>query len=150
MRHFEIHWPVALLLAALSPLLPGGCDRQESTAAAGGGASHAPAQVRLGYFGNVTHAQAALGVASGDFEKAVAPAKFSTKVFNAGPSLIEALFSNNIDIGYVGPGPALNAHQTSRGEGIRVIAGAAANGVLIVARKDSGISSLKDLAGRKI
>src|SRR5688572_13458963 len=109
-----------------------------------------PTEVRLGYFGNVTHAQAVLGVASGDFTDAVAPAKFSTKVFNAGPSLIEALFSNNIDIGYVGPGPALSAHEKSRGEGIRVIAGAAANGVLIVARKDARIASLKDLAGKRI
>jgi NitT/TauT family transport system substrate-binding protein len=138
-------------LFALALLAVSGCDEKgsSSSAAAPGGVAP-PAEVRLGYFGNVTHAQAALGVASGDFEEAVAPAKFSTKVFNAGPSLIEALFSNNIDIGYVGPGPALNAHQTSHGEGIRVIAGAAANGVLIVARKDSGITSLKDLAGKRI
>ncbi|MEA2707983.1 MAG: sulfonate transport system substrate-binding protein [Phycisphaerales bacterium] len=140
-------------LFALSLLVAGvcGCDRSESSGDAGGGpASPPPAEVRLGYFGNVTHAQAALGVASGDFANAVAPSKFSTKVFNAGPSLIEALFSNNIDIGYVGPGPTLSAHQKSRGEGIRVVAGAAANGVLIVARKGSGITTLSDLAGKKI
>src|SRR3954469_12873828 len=83
-------------------------------------------EIRLGYFGNVTHAQAVLGASSGDFASAVAPAKFSTKIFNAGPSLIEALLPNNIDIGYVGPGPALSAHEKSHGQGIRVVAGAAA------------------------
>jgi NitT/TauT family transport system substrate-binding protein len=74
----------------------------------------------------------------------------STKLFNAGPSLVEALLAGEIDIGYVGPGPALNAQLRTRGRGIRVIAGAAANGVLIVARKGSGISSLSDLRGRKL
>jgi NitT/TauT family transport system substrate-binding protein len=129
---------MTVALAALA--LAGGCDSGDAP----------PAEVRLGYFGNVTHAQAVLGVASGDFEKAVEPAKFSTKAFNAGPSLIEALFAGQIDIGYLGPGPALSAHERSKGEGIRVIAGAAANGVLIVARKDSGITSLEDLAGKRV
>ena len=116
----------------------------------GGRAAKPVTEVRLGYFANLSHAQAVLGAASGEFEKAVAPATFKTKVFNAGPSLIEALFAGEIDIGYVGPGPALAANARSRGQGIRVIAGAAANGVVIVARKDSGIHTLADLAGRRI
>src|SRR3954470_12832969 len=126
---------LALLTAAL------GCDKDKGSSSN----SSAP-QVRLGYFANVTHAQAVLGVSSGDYERAIAPAKLSTKVFNAGPSLIEALFAGEIDIGYVGPGPAINAHAKSKGSGIRVIAGAAANGVLIVARKDAGIDSISQLA----
>jgi len=98
----------------------------------------------------VNHAQAVLGGENGDYAKAVAPATLSTKVFNAGPSLIEALLAGEIDVGYVGPGPALNAHVRSRGASIRVIAGAAANGVLIVARPDTGIQSLSDLKGKRI
>src|SRR5207302_5076575 len=73
-------------------------------------------EVRIGYFGNLTHAQAVLGVSSGDFAAAVQPAKLKTKVFHAGPSLIEALNAGEIDIGYVGPGPALNAHVKGRGK----------------------------------
>jgi NitT/TauT family transport system substrate-binding protein len=114
------------------------------------GSSEPTAAIRVGYLANLSHAQAVLGVASGDFERAVAPAKLEAKVFNAGPSLIEALFAGAIDIGYVGPGPALSAHEKSGGKGIRVVAGAAANGVVVVARKGSGIRSLADLAGKRV
>jgi len=108
------------------------------------------ANVRIGYFANLSHAQAVLGVSSGEFAAAVAPAKLTTKVFNAGPTLIEALFAGEIDLGYVGPGPALAAHARSKGDGVRVVAGAAANGVVVVVRKDSGIKTLADLVGRRV
>src|SRR4051812_16189184 len=104
---------IAAVILLCVALLLGGCERT-------GNADTHP-RVRIGYFANVTHAQAVLGVASGEFASASAPAEVSTKVFNAGPSLIEALFAGEIDIGYVGPGPALSAHAKSRGEGIRVI-----------------------------
>jgi NitT/TauT family transport system substrate-binding protein len=125
-----------------------GCNKGKDGAT--GGAEAPPAEVRVGYFANLTHAPAVLGVSSGDFERAVAPSKFSTKVFNAGPSLIEALFAEEIDVGYVGPGPALTAFDKSHGKGIVVVSGAAANGVVIVARSGSGINTLQDLAGHKI
>jgi NitT/TauT family transport system substrate-binding protein len=115
-----------------------------------GKSNDGPRPVTIGYFANLSHAQAVLGVASGDFEREIAPAKLETKIFNAGPSLIEALFAGAIDIGYVGPGPVLSAHARSGGKGIRVVAGAAANGVVIVARKGSGIHSLADLAGKRV
>ena len=143
---------VAILIIGLAAALAAGCDNSASTGgvASTAGAGTGPAEVRIGYFANLTHAQAVLGVASKEFENAVAPSKVSTKVFNAGPSLIEALFAGEIDVGYVGPGPALNAHAKSRGRGIRVVAGAASNGVLIVARKDSGIAALADLKGKRV
>lgn len=106
--------------------------------------------VRIGYFANLTHAQAILGVASGEFAKAIAPAQLDTKVFNAGPSLMEALLAGEIDVGYVGPGPALNAYTRTRGQGVRIVAGAAANGVVIVARDGSSIRKMEDLKGKRI
>src|SRR4051794_3846805 len=125
-----------------------GCGKTES--AGSGGPASAPPEVRIGYFANLTHAQAVLGVSSGEFESAIKPSKLTTRVFNAGPSLIEALFGGEVDIGYVGPGPALSGFSKSHGEAIRVIAGAAANGVIIVAGKDSGINTLADLKGKKL
>lgn len=109
-----------------------------------------PQRVRIGYFANLTHAQAVLGVATGDYAAAVAPAVLDPKVFNAGPSLVEALLAGEIDIAYIGPGPALNAHARSRGQGVRVIAGAANNGVVIVAGKDAGVTSLDQLRGKRL
>src|SRR5258708_6312600 len=112
-RSFILAIPLALLALLI------GCDRQGSSNQAASKPARGPstvaaapaplAEVRSGYFPNFTHAQAVLGVASGEFQQAVGSTKVSTKVFNAGPSLIEALFGNQIDIGYVGPGPALNA-----------------------------------------
>jgi NitT/TauT family transport system substrate-binding protein len=142
----------ALLIALIATtIFVNGCDSKNSSST-----TTAPAQVaavtevRLGYFPNLTHGQALLGVSSGDFANAVAPATFKDVQFNAGPNLIEALFARQIDIGYVGPGPVISAWARSHGKDIRVISGAAANGVVIVARKDSGIHTLADLVGKKI
>src|SRR5687767_253827 len=103
---------------ALSLALSVGCDRDKGNTSATGGSGP---KVRLGYFANVTHAQAVLGVSSGDYQRAIAPAQLQTRVFNAGPALIEALVAGEIDIGYVGPTPALNAHAKSRGTAIRIV-----------------------------
>jgi NitT/TauT family transport system substrate-binding protein len=134
----------ALLLVVGAVAAVGGCKKDQPAA------GMPPSEVRLGYFPNVTHAQAVLGVASGEFQQAIGSSKLSTKTFNAGPSLVEALFANEIDIGYIGPSPVLNGFSRSKGRGLRVVAGGAANGVLVVARKDSGIKRLEDLKGRKV
>src|SRR5579871_5394763 len=138
----SLHILSALLVALLAPAC-----RKAGTASFVGAP---PAEVKLGYFANLTHAQAVLGVSSGEFVSAIAPSKLTTKVFNAGPSLIEALLAGEVDVAYVGPGPALNAQSRTHGQGIRVIAGAAANGVVIVAREGSEIKTLEDLKGKKL
>jgi NitT/TauT family transport system substrate-binding protein len=137
---------LALWLALVA--IAGGCLACSRSRSASG--TEEIKSVRIGYFANLTHAQAVLGVASGEYAQAVAPAKLESRVFNAGPSLIEALFAGEIDIGYVGPGPTLSAQARSRGQGIRVISGAAANGVVVVVRKDSGITAVPQLAGKRI
>lgn len=123
-----------------------GCGSRADTAAAP--ATAVP--VRLGYFPNLTHAQAVLAVGNGDFARAVSPSPFTARTFNAGPSVIEALFNEQIDIGYVGPGPVINGWVRSHGEGVRVVGGSAGSGVIIVARKGSGIRTMADLTGKKI
>jgi len=136
---------LVILVFAAGGLVFGGCGRPAVRQAGG-----QPAQVRVGFFANLTHAQAIMAVDSGELASALAPAKLVTRVFNAGPSEIEALLAGEIDIGYIGPGPAINGYVRTGGRGIRIIAGASANGVLIVARKDAGISSPADLRGKRL
>ena len=113
-----------------------------------------PVELRLGYFPNVTHAQAIIGVDQGIFAKALgSDVKLSTKTFNAGPAAVEALFSDAIDITYIGPGPATNAYAKSKGAAVRVIAGSAANGAALVvdpypaSRRTGGLLLVDDLSG---
>jgi NitT/TauT family transport system substrate-binding protein len=118
-------------------------------AGSGGESSGGPVELRLGYFPNVTHATAIVGVDKGIFATALGDdVTLSTKTFNAGPSAVEALFSGAIDITYIGPGPATNAYAKSRGAAVRVIAGAAANGAALVVKP--GITSAGQLRGKKL
>lgn len=103
-------------------------------------------RLKLGYFPNLTHAPAVLGVAQGDFAEALgADTDFSTALFNAGPEAIEALFSGAVDATFVGPSPVINAHAVSLGEAVRVVAGATAGGAFLVVRPE--IRDAEDLRG---
>jgi NitT/TauT family transport system substrate-binding protein len=105
--------------------------------------------VRIGYFPNINHAQAVIGLGNGDFQKALGNVKVEPQIFNAGPSAIEALLANQIDVAYVGPNPAINGYIKSDGEALRVIAGAASGGAVFVVRNDAGINSVDDFSGKK-
>jgi NitT/TauT family transport system substrate-binding protein len=114
-------------------------------------AQQKPTLLRVGYFPNVTHAQALVGRANGQFEKTLgAGVRVEWKAFNAGPSAIEALFANAIDLTYVGPNPTVAGYVRSQGEAVRVIAGAASGGASLVVRKDAGIRSASDFHGKKV
>lgn len=114
-------------------------------------AAQTPITIRVGAFPNMTHAQAMVGKANGEFEKAMGPGvKIDWKTFNAGPAAIEALFAGAIDMTYVGPNPTINGYVRSNGEALRVIAGAASGGAALVVRNDSGIQSPADFHGKKV
>jgi NitT/TauT family transport system substrate-binding protein len=106
--------------------------------------------LRIGYFPNINHAQAVIGLGRGDFQKALGDnVEVTTQIFNAGPAAIEALFANQIDVAYIGPNPAINGYVQSNGEALRIISGAASGGAVFVVRNDSGINSPQDLADKK-
>jgi NitT/TauT family transport system substrate-binding protein len=108
-------------------------------------------QVNLGYFANVTHSPALIGVADGEFQKAFgASADLNPKVMGAGPEAMEALLAGDIDIAYVGPSPAINTYIKTGGKALRIVAGACEGGASLVATRASGIHSVKDLAGKRI
>ncbi|MDR8414938.1 ABC transporter substrate-binding protein [Nonomuraea sp. 3-1Str] len=124
------------------------------TAACGGSggdskAGTAPAEVRLGFFPNITHATALVGVEKGLFAKHLGSGTtLKTSTFNAGPAAIEAVFSGAIDATYVGPNPAINAWSKSKGQAIKIVAGAASGGVFLVVKP--GITTPEQLKGKKI
>jgi NitT/TauT family transport system substrate-binding protein len=106
-------------------------------------------EVRIGFFPNITHGQALYARATGDFEKATG-AKLKWTPFNAGPTAIESMFTDAVDMTFIGPGPTINGYMKSRGQKFVVISGAASGGAGLVVRKDAGITSEKDLARKKI
>jgi ABC-type taurine transport system substrate-binding protein len=59
---------------------------------------------------------------------------------------MEAIFAGSIDLTYVGPNPALNAYVRSRGDEVRVIAGAVNGGSALVVQKDSGLTKASDFS----
>ncbi|MGW3424651.1 ABC transporter substrate-binding protein, partial [Streptomyces phaeochromogenes] len=105
--------------------------------------------VRIGYFPNLTHATALVGDQEGLLQKELGGTKVSYSQFNAGPAEIEALNSGSIDIGWIGPSPAINGYSTTDGKGLRIIGGSASGGVKLVVNPDK-VKSLKDVKGKKI
>ena len=106
-------------------------------------------EIRIGQFPNITHAQALMARSSGDMEKALGvPVKWST--FNAGPSAVEALFTDAIDATYIGPNPAINGFIKSEGQNFQIVAGSAGGGAALVVHSDSSIATEKDFADKII
>ncbi|HEV7536751.1 MAG TPA: ABC transporter substrate-binding protein, partial [Acidimicrobiia bacterium] len=105
--------------------------------------------LRLGYFPNVTHAAAIAGVEKGIFADKLGPnVDLKTAIFNAGGAATEALFSGAIDATYLGPSPSINAFVKSKGDALRIIAGATSGGASLVVKPN--INSAADLKGQKV
>ena len=107
--------------------------------------------IRLGYFPNITHAQALVGIAEGTYQDALGEnVNLEVKTFNAGPAVIEALFAGEIDISFIGPNPAINGYVKSDGEALRIIAGSASGGARFIVRPDADITEAQDLDGKTV
>ena len=122
-----------------------------------GSSSHAEKIVlRVGHFPNITHAQGVIGhgltrEGKGWFEERLGPdVEIQWFVYNAGPSAMEAIFARSLDLTYVGPNPAINAHLKSGGDEIRIVAGACSGGAALVVQPDGRIKTDADFRGKKI
>lgn len=136
------------MLVIATSIVLGGAAACNSDGSSG---SSTEVKLRLGYFPNVTHSQALVGLARGTFSDALGPnVTLETKTFNAGPSAIEALFAGEIDATYIGPNPAINGYVRSSGKALRIVAGATSGGALFIVRPDSDIQKPEDLAGKRI
>jgi NitT/TauT family transport system substrate-binding protein len=117
--------------------------------ASAGQSSTKSVTLRLGYFPNVTHATAIVGLQEGIFARALGSGvRLQSTSFNAGPAAVEALFSGAIDATYIGPGPTVNAFTRSGGKAIKVISGATSGGAALVVKPE--ITSAADLKGKKV
>jgi len=113
-------------------------------------------KLRVGHFPNVTHAQGVIAhglsrAGKGWFEERLGKdVEIEWFVYNAGPSAMEALLAGSIDLTYVGPNPALNAHIKSEGDEVRIVAGACSGGAALVVQNDGRIKADADFKGKKI
>ncbi|MGW2938663.1 aliphatic sulfonate ABC transporter substrate-binding protein [Streptomyces sp. NPDC001156] len=145
-----------IAVVAALPLLLTACgygskatDDGKHTAVPAGAKKLSADEVKIGYFPNLTHATALVGVQEGLFQKELGGTTIKPSTFNAGPSEIEALNAGSIDIGWIGPSPAINGYTKSNGKNLRIIGGSASGGVKLVVNPKK-IKSLDDVKGKKI
>jgi NitT/TauT family transport system substrate-binding protein len=119
-----------------------------SSGNSGGGSTGDGVEVKLGYFPNLTHASAIVGIKNGYFKSALASDGATLKAldFNSGSDTIDALLSGSLDATYIGPSPAIGAYATS--QNVSIVSGATSGGASFVVSKD--IASAKDLAGKTL
>ncbi|HWM18860.1 MAG TPA: aliphatic sulfonate ABC transporter substrate-binding protein [Ilumatobacteraceae bacterium] len=152
--------PTALGIAALVVLAAGcGDDDVESASPPAGSSDTAAASdepesgehvtLRLGYFPNVTHATALVGVEGGLLAESLGDnVTLETSTFNAGGEAVQALFTDAVDATYIGPNPAINGFAKSEGEALRIVSGATSGGAFLVVKPE--ITSPADLADTTI
>lgn len=139
-----------LLAGVLASLSACGSSEGSAGSKEDAAAADEKTDVRIAYFPNITHTQALVMKNQKTLEE-----KWKDKCnvtwtsFNAGPAETEAIFAGEIDLGYIGPVPALSANVKSGGD-VKIISNTTNAGAVFLKRKDSGIETLSDLAGKKI
>lgn len=147
---------VSVLLVGTLPILGAACGSSSSSATkpatsatSAKAAATAPVDLRLGYFPNVTHAPALIGIEGGFFEQKLGKTvTLKPQSFNAGPDVVTAIFAGELDASFIGPGPSISAFQKSNGDAIRIVAGAASGGAFLVVKPS--ITKPADLKAKKI
>lgn len=105
-------------------------------------------EVTIGYFPNISHAPAMVGVEKGFFQKSLDDIKINTMNFPNGSLFMDALSTNQIDLGYVGPGPVLN--RFLQGGEVVLISNASRGENVLVVREDLDFKDIKDLEGKVV
>lgn len=134
-----------LSAALLSALALGACSGEEKEKAATNDAE----EIRIGYFPNMTHIATIVALEEGYYAKELGDdVEIKTSTFSDGSSFMEAMSTDAIDYGTVGPTPALNTYLKNPQH--EIIAGAVNGGAVLVVRADADIDSVEDLKGKKI
>lgn len=134
-----------LSAALLSALALGACSGEEKEKAATNDAE----EIRIGYFPNMTHIATIVALEEGYYAEELGDdVEIKTSTFSDGSSFMEAMSTDAIDYGTVGPTPALNTYLKNPQH--EIIAGAVNGGAVLVVRADADIDSVEDLKGKKI
>lgn len=105
--------------------------------------------IRIGYFANINHAPAIIGLENGTFQRYLGNStQIQTTLFTAGPTEMTALLAGQLDMAYVGPSPAVSSFLASNGSALRIVAGVSNGGAVFVVSNNSGINSTKDFGGK--
>ena len=105
--------------------------------------------VRVGYFANLNHAPAILGLSDGDFQSYLGPTTtIKTYLFTAGPTEMTALLAGQLDMAYVGPSSAITPFIQSNGTALKIVAGVASGGAVFVVSNNSNITSVANFTGK--
>jgi NitT/TauT family transport system substrate-binding protein len=137
----------ARLVGFLTAALLTACGAATSSAPAGSDAG--PVTLRFGYFPNLTHATALVGIQKGFLANALGSnVALENHTYNAGPEEVTSLLSGALDAGFLGPNPAVNAYVQSHGQAVRIIAGGTSGGALLVVKPN--IAAPADLRGKKL
>ena len=108
-------------------------------------------KIRVAFFPSISHVVPIVGIENDIFQENLTQQKIiEPKIFDSGPQVIESLFSNSIDLAYVGPGPVINGFLKSDGRDLKILAGAANGGASFIIQKNSGLDSIDNFHGKRI
>jgi NitT/TauT family transport system substrate-binding protein len=130
---------VAVLAGLLAATVPASAAKKQSSE---------PVTLRLGYFPNVTHASAIVGVEEKIFEKALGKnVTLDLHTFNSGTEALQAIQAGALDASYIGPSPTITA-WTKLNKGVEIVSGSASGGAYFVVAPS--INSAADLKGKVV
>lgn len=136
------------IILAASVLIVLGVAVYLFNSAAGTAAVEGDKEIVIGYFPNLTHGTVMVGLENGYLAEELEGYEIKTQTFPNGSLFMDALTTGNVDIGLVGPGPAMNRYL--QGADIVALAGASTGGNLLVTAPDVELNGPEDLAGLRI
>lgn len=106
-------------------------------------------EVKIGYFPNLTHVATIIALENDYFQEEFSDdVKIKTKTVSNGGLFMEAMATNDIDVGTIGPAPLLNFF--AKDPKYYIISGAVNGGAVLVGNKHSNVKQLKDLDGKRV
>ena len=108
-------------------------------------------KIRVAFFPSIVHAVPIVGMENQTFAETLNDdLNIEVKIFDSGPQVIESIFSNSVDLAYVGPGPVINGFLKSDGKDLKILASAANGGASFIIQKNSGLESIENYSGKRV